>query len=315
MLHSEEGRRGFLFKKNIYVIKCKACVSEGSSQSSGFITTLRTDVDVDWTKAETSPHHQDMMDFPLTQDQPVDSDLRTSHCVNITHHQWHQRPHMCLNGTLIVFSPLFVRLSFFLSFCDGEQDALTARVRRRWTQGEACSSSPVGVNVCWRSSGCSDKARKIVGCSTVWFGNGQTLLNQADLDHITLVVQSLLNFHFRLLSNPSIHLLPLHLAVSWGSYPRALLTNRFLPLFPSCLLFEQIAGSCCRCALPPPNHILHFPSVPSSTAERSLLSPPPSVNHWAVSLFGGGVGHQPVDDEMGFLGGAQERIRQGWRRS
>lgn len=104
------------YLKNIYVIKCKACVLEGSSQSSGFITTLRTDVDVDWTKAETSPHHQDMMDFPLTQDQPVDSDLRTSHCVNVTHHQWHQRPHMCLNGTLIVFSPLFVRLSSFLSF-------------------------------------------------------------------------------------------------------------------------------------------------------------------------------------------------------
>lgn len=48
---------------------------DGSSQSSGFITTLRTDVDVDWTKAETSRNHHDTMDFALTQDQPVDSDL------------------------------------------------------------------------------------------------------------------------------------------------------------------------------------------------------------------------------------------------
>lgn len=87
------------------------------------------------------------------------------------------------------------------------------------------------------------------------------------------MVQSLLNFHFRLRSHPSIHLPPLRLAVSWGSSPRALLTNRFLPLFPSRLLFEQMAGSCCRCARPPPNHIPHFPSVPSSTAERSLLPP------------------------------------------
>lgn len=51
------------------------CVLDGSSQSSGFITTLRTDVDVDWTKAETSRNHHDMMNFALTQDQPVDSDL------------------------------------------------------------------------------------------------------------------------------------------------------------------------------------------------------------------------------------------------
>lgn len=34
-----------------------------------FLTTLRTDMDVDRTKAETSRNRRDAMDFPLTQDQ------------------------------------------------------------------------------------------------------------------------------------------------------------------------------------------------------------------------------------------------------
>lgn len=68
----------FIQRKNtmdfdFFFFKCKACVLDGSFQSSGLIITLRTGVDR--TKAETSRDHRDMIDFPPTQDQPVDGDL------------------------------------------------------------------------------------------------------------------------------------------------------------------------------------------------------------------------------------------------
>lgn len=106
---------------------------------------------LDWTKAETSRNHHDMMDFPLTQDQPVDSDLWMSHCVNVIHHQWHQWPHMCLDGTLIVFSPLFVCLSFsfFLWWWTGR---INIRVRRL-TLFRPCQRSPSVSEMCTENGG------------------------------------------------------------------------------------------------------------------------------------------------------------------
>lgn len=74
-------------------------------------------MEVDRTKAETSRNHHDMTDFPLTQDQPVDSDVRTSRCATVIHHQWHQVATYVPEWNSDHFLPAFclpVRLSVYL---------------------------------------------------------------------------------------------------------------------------------------------------------------------------------------------------------
>lgn len=119
------------------------CVLDGPSQSSGFITTLRTDVDVGWThrrrNISCSWWHDGLSTDPGSASgqrfvkEPLCEPYPSSVAPVATYvPEW----------TSDHFLYSFLCLSFFPSFCDDEQDASTAEWGG-WRRGEAFSSSSV----------------------------------------------------------------------------------------------------------------------------------------------------------------------------